>query len=510
MIVSFIRKHPAIATFAFVKLALHFAANALGGYDYFRDEFYYIACSKRLDWGYVDHPPLSIFVLWLNRLLFGDGIFALRLLPALAGAGTVVLTGLLINELGGAKRAQVLAMLAVVIAPVLLSLQEFYSMNAFEPLLWMGAGYLLIRIINTGNQRLWLWFGLLVGFGFQNKHSMAFFGIAIIVGLLLTSERRQFAGTWAWLGGLVAGILSLPNIIWQIAYGWPTMEFAANAQQWKNLPMSPLAFFGAQFVIQHPLAFPLWAVGLAAFFFHSRLKSYRFFGYAFVFLFALFVLQRGKPYYLSPLFPLLFAAGAVALDEFFARKQWPLAFRVYAFALALGGLITTPLCLPLLPIETYVRYAEPFGIAKLKTERHADTELPQVFADRFGWREMVKTLATIFETLPRSERATTVIYCQNYGEAGAVEFFGPAYNLPQAFSGHNSYWWWGPPPDSVTTMIIIGGKRADHERVFGSVEHVATHSHPLAMRYESDLPIFLCRNSRFPISELWSRTKHYD
>lgn len=510
MILSLIRNHPIIVIFACVKLALHFVANALGGYDYFRDEFYYIACSKRLDWGYVDHPPLSIFILWLNRLFLGDSISALRLLPALAGAGTVVLTGLLVKELGGGKRAQILALLAVVIAPVFLILSDFYSMNAFEPLFWMGAAYLLIRIVNTGNQRLWLWFGLLAGLGLQNKHSMAFFGIAIIIGLVLTSERKQMISRWFWVAGLIAGVLFLPNLIWQMAHSWPTLEFAANAQQWKNLPMSPLQFLGALFLFQHPIAFLLWAVGLGALFYHARLKSYRLFGFAFLFLVVLFVVQRGKPYYLSPFFPLLLAAGAVALDEFLTRKQWTWIFRGYALALAIGGLITTPLFLPLLPVETYIRYAEPFGIAKVKTERHVDTELPQTFADRFGWREMVQTLATVVETLPPAERAKTIIYGQNYGEAGAVEFFGPAYNLPPAFSGHNSYWWWGPPADSVTTAVIIGGRRADHERVFASVEQVATHSHPLAMRYETDLPIFICRELKLPISEVWPRTRHYD
>jgi hypothetical protein len=484
-------------------------ANALGGYDYFRDEFYYIACSERLDWGYVDHPPLSILLLWINRLLLGDSIFALRLLPAIAGAGAVVLTGLCVRELGGGKLAQILALLAVVISPVFLILSDFYSMNAFESLFWTGAAYILIRIIGSGDQRLWLPLGLLVGLGLQNKHSMAFFGAAIVVGLLLSAERKQFLSQWMWLGGFIAGFLFLPNVIWQMTHGWPTLEFAENAQQWKNLPMSPGEFLGAQVLFNHPLTFPLWAAGLIAFFFHPRLKSYRFFGIAFIFLFVLFVVQRGKPYYLSPFFPLLLAAGGVAIEGFFERKgRW--AAPAYAIVLGVGGLIMLPVFLPLLPVEVYIRYAEPFGITKVKTERHADTELPQTFADRFGWREMVQAVATVVDSLPPEERLRTIIYGQNYGEAGALEFFGPAYRLPPAFSGHNSYWWWGPPADSITTVIIIGGKRTDHERAFASIERVATHSHPYAMRYESNLPIFVCRKPKIPMSEIWPRTRHYN
>lgn len=510
MILSLIRTHPVIVIFACLKLAVHFVANALGGYDYFRDEFYYIACSERLDWGYVDHPPLSILILWLNRSLLGDSLFALRFLPAIAGAGTVVITGFLVTELGGGRRAQILALLAVVIAPVLLILSDFYSMNAFEPLFWTGAAYLLIRIIKTGNQRLWLWFGLLVGLGLQNKHSMAFFGIAIVVGLLLTSERKQLANKWTWFGGIIAGVLFLPNIIWQMMHGWPTLEFAANAQQWKHLPMSPLEFLAAQFLFYHPVAFPLWAVGLGALCFHRRLKSYRLFGFAFLFLVVLFIVQRGKPYYLSPFFPLLLAAGAVALDEFLARKQWTWAFRGYAFALGVGGLITMPLFLPLLPVETYLRYAEPFGIAKVKTERHADTELPQTFADRFGWREMVRTVAHVVDSLSPGERPRTVIYTQNYGEAGAMEFLGQTYNLPPTVSGHNSYWWWGIPIDSVEVVVIVGGEAKDHRKVFAVVQQVATHSHPYAMRYESNLPIYVCRNPKMPMNKAWPMTRHYN
>jgi 4-amino-4-deoxy-L-arabinose transferase-like glycosyltransferase len=509
MIPKLLRGQPVIALFALIKLAVHLVANALGGYDYFRDEFYYIACSERLGWGYVDHPPLSILILWLNRFLLGDSIFALRLLPALAGAGTVVLTGLLVTELGGGKRAQLLALLAVVIAPVGLILSDFYSMNAFEPLFWIGAAYVLLRIIKSGNDRLWIWFGVLAGLGSQNKHSMAFFGIAILVGMILTSERRLLKSKWIWLGGIVAGLLFLPNIIWQIMHGWPTLEFAQNAQQWKNLPLSPLEFFTAQILYHHPLAFPLWLAGLAAVFVHPRLRSYRLFGIAYIVLFVLFVVQRGKPYYLSPFVPFLFAAGATVLVELFERR-WKWMSSTYAAVLGFGGLITLPLVLPLLPIETYVQYAGAFGIADVKTERHADTVLPQFFADRFGWREMVHTVAGVVETLSPEEKMRTIIYGQNYGEAGAVEFFGPAYHLPPAVSGHNSYWWWGVPRDSVAVVVIIGGRAEDHRKALASVQQVAVHSHPYAMRYESNLPIYIGRGLKMPLAKIWPTTRHYD
>ena len=176
-----------------LKLALHLVANTLGNYGYFRDELYYIACSQHLDWGYVDHPPLSILLLRLSRLFLGDSLFALRRLPALAGAALIWLTALLTRELGGGERAQVLAALGVFIAPICLSLHDFYSMNAFESLCWMGCALLLLRLLRGGDPRLWLWLGALAGLGLQNKHSLAFFAGAAVLGLLLTPQRRLLA-----------------------------------------------------------------------------------------------------------------------------------------------------------------------------------------------------------------------------------------------------------------------------------------------------------------------------
>ncbi len=509
-LVRIVRGHPVISAFALIKLVAHLVINASGGYDYFRDEFYYIACTERLDWGYVDHPPLSIILLWLSRLLFGDSISALRLLPALGGAGTVVVTGLLVRELGGGKRAQLLALLAVVIAPILLALSDFYSMNAFEPLFWIGAALVLLRIINGGSQRQWLTFGLLMGLGLQNKHSMVFFAVASVVGFLLTPERKLLISRWTLLGGIVAGVLFLPNLFWQIAHDWPTLEFAQNAQQWKNLPMSPLQFFTAQIMFQHPLTLPLWLGGLVSLLFHPRLRPYRSFGFAFLLLFALFVLQRGKPYYLSPFFPLLLAAGASTFERYLERRRWKWIAPAYATALAVGGLVTAPLVLPILPVEIYVRYAEPFGVATMRTERHAQTQLPQMFADRFGWREMVKTVADVVETLLPEERTKAIIYCQNYGEAGAMEFFGRSHNLPPVVSGHNNYWLWGVPRDSVRVVIIVGGNASDHQRYVTSVEQRAFHTHPYAMRYESDLPIYVGRGLKMPLANIWPITRHYN
>ncbi len=488
-----------------LKLALHLAANTLGNYGYFRDELYYLACSERLDWGYVDHPPLSILLLRLNRLLLGDSLFALRLLPARAGAALVWLTALLVRQLGGSERAQGLAALAVLIAPICLGLGDFYSMNAFESLCWMGCALLLLRLVQGGDPRLWLWLGALAGLGLQNKHSMAFFAVAVLLGLLCTPQRRLLYTPWCWLGGGLALLLVLPNLLWQQAHHWPTLEFLSNAQAQKNYLLSPLEYLSAQLLYQHPLALPLWAGGALGFLFHPRLKEYRCFGIAFVALLAFFAAQRGKPYYLSPFFPLLLATGALLAEQHLPRR-W---FGAYALLLALGGLIVLPLALPLLPPQTFVTYASTLGMGEVKTERHEAAALPQYLADRCGWPELAAQVAQVYRALPPAEQAQASLYTQNYGEAGALDFFSPQYGLPPALCGHNNYWLWGTRGQSGEVLIAVGGHPDDYRQFFASVEQVAIHTHEYAMPYERNLPIFVCRGPKIPLEQVWSAAKRY-
>src|SRR5437660_3212725 len=234
-----------IVFFAAVALLLHLLTN--GRYGYFRDELYYIACRRHFAFGYVDQPPLSILLLRLSQALLGDSLFAIRLLPAMAGAATVALTGLSARELGGRAWAVALACAGSLCALFNLAVGNFFSMNAFEPLFWMGCAYLLVRIINGGSPILWLWFGVLVGLGLENKHSTAFFGAGIFIALLLTPERRHFAEKWIWFGGLIAFAIALPNVLWQLQNHWLTYELLSHiAHSDENVALRPV-----QFIVHH-------------------------------------------------------------------------------------------------------------------------------------------------------------------------------------------------------------------------------------------------------------------
>src|SRR5262245_57797359 len=246
-----------IVLFSAVALLIHLLTN--GRYGYFRDELYYIACSRNLAFGYVDQPPLSILLLRLSEVLLGSSLFAIRLLPGLAGAVTVAITGLIAREVGGRGWAIALACAGSLCALFNLAVGNFFSMNAFEPLFWMACIYLLVRIINGGSPILWLWFGVLLGLGLENKHSTAFFAAGILVGLVLTPERRHFAQKWIWFGALIAFVLALPNVLWEARYHWPTYELLSNiAHSNKNVALSPVQFIAQQAVYLNPGTLPLW------------------------------------------------------------------------------------------------------------------------------------------------------------------------------------------------------------------------------------------------------------
>jgi 4-amino-4-deoxy-L-arabinose transferase-like glycosyltransferase len=297
-----------ILLFSAMALLVHLLTN--GRYGYFRDELYYIACSRHLAFGYVDQSPLSILLLHLSQVLLGNSLFAIRLLPALAGAATVAITGLIACELGGRGWAIALACAGSVCALFNLAVGNFFSMNAFEPLFWMGCVYLLIRIINRGSPTLWLWFGAVLGLGLENKHSTAFFAAGVFVALLLTPERRHFAQKWIWFGGLIAFVTALPNVLWQVRHYWPTYELLSNiARSDKNVALSPAQFIVQQIVFMNPGTLPLWLSGLIWVFSSREGRRYMALGIIYLVMLAEFIILHGKSYYLAPAYPMLFAAG---------------------------------------------------------------------------------------------------------------------------------------------------------------------------------------------------------
>jgi hypothetical protein len=478
-------------------------------YGYFRDEFNYLASGDHLAWGYVDQPPLLPFLVRVSREILGESLRSIRFLPALAISLTVVLTALIAREFGGRRFALLLSAVAVVIAPIFLSDGSLVTTNCLEPLLWMGCVYFAILAIKR-NPRYWIGFGVVAGLGLEEKYSIAIFGFAIVVGLLLTNERRQVFNKWFWVGGLLAFLIFLPNLIWSVQNDWPFMQLMRNIRaDNRDVQLSTLEFLAQQILLVHPLTAPIWITGLIALFFSPRLKLFRVFGWTYVISFLAFVVLKGKNYYLAPIYPVLFAAGAVVIDSAVERTRQRWLRPAIIVLLLAGGAWFAPLVVPVLSIDRFISYMNGLPFKPPRSEHsHERALLPQHYADQFGWEELTAKTAEAWSRLTPEEKRDCGIFAQNYGQAGAIDFFGRRYGLPPALSGHQTYFLWGPRGYSGNCMIVLDDDREDLEQLFEHVELVGTSDNPYAL--ERNITVWLCKGSKFgTLAQLWPRVKRW-
>ena len=388
---------------AFVALAIHLYAS--GGYGYFRDELYFIVCGERLDWGYVDQPPLVPLIAWLMHSWFPGSLVMLRLVPALAHAGLIVLTAETARLLGGGRWAQALAGLSVLVGGVYLAQGTLLITDVFQPLTWLFCGYALIRLVRRGDERWWLAVGVVAGIAMQSKYMIAFWLVALGAGVLLTPERRLLLRPKLYVGATIAGIIILPNVLWQAAHDWPFLEIGRVAATSKNVALSPVGFVGAEIDTLNPVTAFVWLTGLAAFAFWRRFADLRCFAIGFVVLMAAMIAMHAKPYYPVGAYPLLFAGGAVALEAWVG--QFALRAALTA-VIAVMGVVAAPFALPILPVERFASYQSFLGLTPKSLENSPIGRLPQHFADMFGWRELAALVGKAYQSLPAAERSKAV------------------------------------------------------------------------------------------------------
>jgi hypothetical protein len=354
----------------------------------------------------------------------------------------------------------------------------------------------LIRIIKTGNTKLWIWFGILAGFGLENKYSMLIFGAGIILGLLLTGERRTLASRWLWVGGALALVIFLPNLVWNIHRHFPFLVAQAEIHRsGRDVPLGPLAFFVQEILTMLPLTLPIWLAGLWFYFFSKPRRPFRVLGWAWVFTAAVIVTLSPRIYYLYPAFPVLFAGGSVMWERWLDQRRFRWPKLAYAGLMVVLGALYAPLSVPLLSPEAYIRYTRALHLQPPRIETHRLGPLPQLFADQFGWEEMTATVARVYNSLPPEVRAKTAIFGQNYG-------------LPPAISGYMNYFFWGPRNYTGESMIVMQGQREDLERYYTSVEKVASVYHPYSMPYEH-FDIYYCRGLKWPLKEIWPKVRNW-
>ena len=495
---------------ALVYFALHLATSTR--YGYFRDALYYLACSEHLAFGYVDQPPLIAFLGWIARHTLGTSLPALIFWPALAGAFRIILTAAFARELGVGRFGAVLAAALAATPGVWWIIDHQFAMNCLEPLLWGGLAYVVLRLINTRNPKLWLAFGAIAGVGLMNKYSIVFFAAALIAGVLLTRQRTILFTPWILAGGAIAFLIFLPNLIWNVQHDWPFLELMRNVRATgKDVVLPPGQYLLQQVLMLNPVSFPFWFGGLLYLFLSRDAKKYRAFGWAFVITIAIFMITHGKDYYSAPAYVMLLAAGGVATERLLSHRLWARAIlRPACFIwLLLGVVPLLPLVLPVLPIETFLRYQShlPFEVPKTEQSFVGET-LPQYYADEFPWPGMVQEVARVYHSLTPEEQKRTAIFGNNYGQAAAIDFFGPKYGLPKAISGHQNYFLWGPRDYTGDIVIVLGDREEGAREHFESVTVAATLNNPYAYRYENR-PILLCRGLKWDLQKEWSKVKNW-
>ena len=479
-------------------------------YPIFRDEFYYLACADHPALGYVDHPPLSILILFVWRAIFGDSIYSLRVLPSLAGGAIVLLTSGLAGAMGGGVFARTFAAVSVLAAPTVFGITGFYSMNAFDFLFWLAGFHLVIRLTRLEAKEAtpaWASLGVVLGLGLLNKISVLVLGAGIAAALVFTPLRSHLLKRGPWIAAAIALFLFAPHVVWQIQNDWPTAEFIRNASRYKNVSLGPWGFFASQILDFGPLNSLFWIPGLIWLLLSKRARPSRSLGIIFVVAFLAFM--NGKAYYLAPAMLVPLVAGAVLIEGFLAQPRAAWLKPAVLGLLLLSAVAPLPIVVPLLRADRLGPYMQAIGVAPKAAERSALGVLPQHFADRFGWEELTSITATAWRSLTDEERRNAIIVGDNYGETGAINYYGRKLGLPEAVSQHNNFYLWGPGDAAATIVITVGQSVEDLRGSFEDVQPVATMKESLAMPYERTDPVAICRRPKRPLMVLWVEGKKF-
>lgn len=467
------------------------------GFGLFIDELYLLACADHLAFGYVDNPPFATFMICITRAVAGDGLVALRVPCAIAGAVAIALVGRTTKRLGGGLWAQTIAMLVLLLSTFWLLYGGQACVHAYEHLAWSLEAYLLVRLLQEERPRWWLWIGVVAGLGLQDRVTFLIFGAALVVGLALTRERRWFRTGHLWAGGAIALLILVPNLLWQAAHGFPSLEYSQSVRT-NDFAVNALVWI-------HPLYTPLWIAGLIYAFRAQALARYRLLPVVFAAAYLLFLVLGGKAYYLAPAYVCI----APALGLMLARlsHRWWSAGLVGGY-LVLAGLAFLIVAVPLIPLEYYVP-----SEGKFKKPNHIYfTPVPDTLQGRTGWEDFAAFVASNYHALNAADRAECALVVETYGEAAALHVFGPARQLPEVYSPHNSFYYWGPPPQTSMYLFYYGEyAEADLRTHFDSVRVLDTfeHPYPYTLMGGGLRKLYLCKGPKFSWQEWWPTLRRF-
>ena len=475
-----------VALLAAVKLGLHLATA--GNYGWHIDELYFVAASRHLDWGYVDFPPLVPLLAAADQALFPGSLLALRALPAVAGAALVVLTALIARELGGGRRAQAWAAAMALLSPMFIGANVLFHTTTFDELTWAVVLFVLVRLLRDGDRRLWLVLGVTAGIGLEVKFTMAALLIAILAGLIGTRHRAALATPWPWAGAAIALALLAPNLVWQATHSWISVEYTLSHRGHTD---GPVAFWAQQLLLVDPLFVVPCVAGLFALRRHALFAPLPIVAAA---VEIVFFASGGKSYYVGPVLPLAYAAGAVWLD---ARLRSRVKVAVSVAAATALTVVLLPIGVPILPRQALVSS----GLWKVR----------QDFANMLGGPELAHETAAAYESIASEQRSGAMIVAHYYGEAGPIDLYGPALGLPQAVSPHLTYWYWAPARMDPQTVVMVGYTQAEASRYFGACRRFTTITNDAGV--ENDFtgdPVLVCTAPREPLWKAWPSLQALD
>jgi len=476
---------------ALLKLVVHLLGNR--NYGFHRDELLHLSVSEHLAFGYMEFPPMIAWIGKLSYWFFDYSLLGVRLFPTLAGIAILILCGLMAKAMGGKIHAVMLAGIAVLAFLPYYRNHTLFQPVAFDQLWWTIGFYFLIQYINSEHKKHLLFIGLTAGLGLLTKYTFAVWGLGLVIGLLFYKKGRLFRSKWLYVSGLLAFMMLLPNIIWQARHDFPFLLHLQILKEKQLDDINPLDFGLTQ--LEFPFTLLLSLIGLYAVLADRRLKKYRAAGVAFMVIFATMWILQSKSYYFFAAYPVMFAAGAVKIDQWLEKKTW--INYVIAAVLLLPSIPFIPMAAPVLPIETYVEYAE-------KEEKNGRVELTGDYADMFGWTEQVALVDSVYQSLSEVERQNCVLWAENYGEAGALKILGDQYGLPDPISRHGSFWLWGYGNPDAAVWISLGNEPPSVNHVFEEVELIRMVYHKYAIGEENGIPLYLCRKPKVDIPRWWA------
>jgi 4-amino-4-deoxy-L-arabinose transferase-like glycosyltransferase len=490
---------------AVVKFGLHLIYAR--GYGLFLDELYTVDLSRHLAFGYVDLPPLVPALVALSRSILGESAFAMHIVPALAGAATLVIVCLIAKEFGGKTFAVALSALVFIVVPLWLMFDSIFCYDCIDQLVLAGFLYTLIRFLRSGNRKLWILLGLIAGIACLTKMTILFIGPGFLLALLITKYRKDLITPWPWLGAAICLVLVSPYIIWQLVNRWPTLEYWLNYGNYRVYKASPQQYFMNIMAFMNPLLLPVWAAGLYRLFRRMNGVNYSFLGFLFLFTLAVLFYFHASVRMLAELFIPLFTACAVFIEELLTGVRWKLALRALPLAYLLAaGAFVMPTSLPILPIDSVYNMPRSvkYWYQGIREFNGGSSYAPLILTGRLGWEELTGDVAGVYNQLPPENRRVAGIFTDWYYTAAAIDMYGPQYGLPRAASGSLNYYLWGPA-SSWNVMVIVTG-RTNILSVFFDECTLEAIAGPDAL-YEYH--IYVCKNPKVPVEAIWSSQKNY-